>query len=637
MKNLYILIIVLFAMTLDSYAVGYEDSLVNVLENTANFAEQKETLFLLGEYLVQRNPEQAEIYADRINKMIGTIENQEEWGRLNYIYAASHRWQGNYRTALDYYQQNYDFYKANQDSINIAKTGKFIGNINTFLGNNTIAQRHLLECAEIYARIGTPKEVARINSSLAGFYLNIDQWDKGLERYLVALEQFEEINDSAGMAGINCNLGLVYTELGEFERAEMHLMRQRELNAVFPTLREMGFHYDFLGLLRREQGRLEEAYEEHTKALEIRKELSSTYNLCESRLHTGQILIDLERYNESIFHLKDVLSYEEHESLNQQSSAHRLLSEAYEKKGSYAEALNHYKTYAAISDSIYNEENSQIIAEKDAQYQKKEQDAEIAMLNQEKLMAEAQLRRSRAIIIGSIAALLLLATLALIFYRFYTRIKAQNTLIGKTLREKDMLMNEIHHRVKNNLQVVSSLLNLQSRYIKDEAALEAIKDGKNRVESMAILHRNLYEDDDINGVNMRRYFSNLIRNIFDSYNLTEDEIELQLDIEDLKLDIDTVIPLGLISNELITNSLKYAFKENPDHAAIRVNLKEIPDNYELTISDNGIGIDDEVIQSSESKSFGQRMIKAFVTKLKARMEITNTDGTMVRIQIPKGI
>ena len=135
-------------------------------------------------------------------------------------------------------------------------------------------------------------------------------------------------------------------------------------------------------------------------------------------------------------------------------------------------------------------------------------------------------------IFGSFAGLLIFGILAFVLYRFYDKIKMQNATINKTLHEKDLLMNEIHHRVKNNLQIISSLLKLQSRFIEDENALEAIKDGRNRVESMAILHRNLYEEDNVTGVNMKNYFSNLIQNIFHSYNLTEDEIELSLDIED---------------------------------------------------------------------------------------------------------
>ena len=633
MRPIILLITTLLCFT--GFSQPYQDSLLQVIEQNESPSAVKEATFLLGEYLVQRNPEQAEKYADQLNSMDDTPADSLEWGRLNYVYAASHRWQGNYKTALEYYGRNYDYYKRAHDKKNIAKTGRFIGSINMFLGNNVLSQKHLIECAEIYNEIGTPRQKASINSSLASFYLNIDQYDKGLERYLDALSQFEAINDSAGMASVNANLGLVYSELGEYEKAEMHLLRQKGLNKVFPTGREMGFHHDFMGVLRREQGRLQEAYDEHRKGLEIRKGLSSTYNLCESRLNMGRVLIDLKKFDQAIFHLNDVLNYEEHESHNQQSRAHQMLSEANEKKNDYLNALKHFKRFKAVEDTIYNQESIQVIAEKDARYKKQEQDAEIALLNKENEIAAAQLSRNRLILYGSLVGLALFSLLSFFIFRMYKRIKDQNVVIKKALHEKGLLIHEIHHRVKNNLQIISSLLNLQSRYITDENALEAISDGRNRVQSMAILHKNLYQEDDLTGVDMKSYFSNLIQGIFDSYNLAKDQVKLNMDIEDVKLDIDTVIPIGLITNELITNSLKYAFEKDFDQATIEVKLKEGQEDYELIISDNGVGIQQEVIKRTKEKTFGQRMIRAFVQKLSANMKINNEAGTKVIIQIPK--
>ena len=611
------------------------DSLEQVIEQSTTNSK-KEALFLLGEHLVQRNPERAEEIADELNSNFINVKSKDEVARLRFIYAASHRWQGNYATALEYYEKNYTYYVENNDKINIAKSGHYIGTINTFLGNNVLSQQYLLEVAEIYDEIGTPKQKASIANSLAGLYLNIDQLEKGKDKYLVALNQFKELNDSAGIANTNANLGMVYTYLKNYDEAEKHLKEQKNYNAVFPTLREMGFHHDFMGNLRREQGRNQEAYQEHLKALNIRKGLSSTYNLCESRLNMGQILIDLERYDEAISQLKEVFSFEEHQSLNQQMRAHNLLAEANEKLGNYKLAIASYKSFKEISDSIYNNESIDIIAEKDAQYKKKEQDAEIALLNKEKEVNVAKLSRSRTIIWGSLAGLLLLGLFTFFAYQSNQKIKAQNAIISNALEEKELLMREIHHRVKNNLQTISSLLNLQSRYVKDESALDAIQKGRNRVQSMAILHKSLYSENDVTSVNMQEYFNNLIQSIFASYNLSENQVKLNLDVENVKLDVDSVIPIGLIINELITNSLKHAFTKSKElHAEIHVKLKESTENYELIVSDNGKGVSNEVLARQQEESFGQRMIRAFVQKLKAKIHVNNEAGTEVQILIPK--
>lgn len=627
------LILILF-WTFPLAAKHYPDSLQNVINLNENPVAVKEAKFLLGEYLVQRNPEKAEQLAKELSMTSGIPGDSAEWARLNYIYAGSHRWQGNYKTALDYYHLNYDYFKRQKDKINIAESGRKIGVIEMYLGNNVLSQKLLLECANIYKEVGTPKQKADINKALASFYLNIDQQQKAKERYLEALEQYVAINDSAGIGTTNANLGVVYTTLGEYDKAEAHLKEMKKVAAVYPTKRELGFFYDFMGVLRRKQGRFQEAYKEHVTALEIREKLSSTYNLCESKINTGNILIRLKRYDEAIRHLNDVLSYEEHESHNQDLRAYELLAEAYEKKNDMGMALKNYKKFKTTADTIYSEKSIQVIAEKDAQYKRKEQDAAIEILSKEKEITQAKLSQSRTILFASLLGLFLFSVASFFIYSLYLKIKNQNELIKNTLKDKNLLLREIHHRVKNNLQIISSLLNLQSRFIEDESALEAIKDGRNRVQSMAILHQNLYREDDITGVDMQIYFTNLINGIFSSYNL-KDQIELNLDIDEVSLDVDTVIPIGLITNELITNSLKYAFEDELKKARIDVALKEMESAYELIVKDNGKGIDDKVIEGDPSQSFGQRMIHAFVEKLDAKMKISNKLGTEVTILIPK--
>jgi len=293
---LYSLIVSLLGTILatgSSLAQDTADSLRIALQQADNKAVKKEISFLLAERLVQLNPEEAEELATGLSEQLDLSPDSLEWTRLNYIYAASNRWQGNYKTALQYYHSNYQFYKGRNTLNEIAECAQKIGSINTFLGNNTIAQEFLLETASIYEKVGTPTQIASINNSLAGFYLNLGQLEKGQERYQLSLKQFTLLNDSMGMANTNCNLGYVYTEMGDYVQAEKHLLAQRVLKDSYPTDREMGFHHDFMGILRKKQGRLNDAYAEHQIALNIRESLSSTYNLCESKLNIGDILIRL--------------------------------------------------------------------------------------------------------------------------------------------------------------------------------------------------------------------------------------------------------------------------------------------------------------------------------------------------------
>lgn len=248
-------------------------------------------------------------------------------------------------------------------------------------------------------------------------------------------------------------------------------------------------------------------------------------------------------------------------------------------------------------------------------------------LNQEKLNNEKNLR------LVLTAGLVLLIGLGSVIFMQYHRQRNKNSIIEKQSEELQTLMKEIHHRVKNNLQIISSLLDLQSLTIKDTQAAEAVKEGRNRVQSMALLHQNLYTDGNIRGVPIESYIHTLAQNLFDSYNIRPEKIKLITDIESLNLDIDTVIPIGLILNELISNSLKYAFK-NRESGEIFVQLKMQDDTLMLKVKDNGNGFPPENFPVSV-QSFGMKMIRAFSQKLKAKLEIYNDGGACVTMSIDR--
>jgi len=196
-----------------------------------------------------------------------------------------------------------------------------------------------------------------------------------------------------------------------------------------------------------------------------------------------------------------------------------------------------------------------------------------------------------------------------------------------------VLLKEIHHRVKNNLQVVSSLLNLQSKSVQDEKALEAIKEGRDRVKSMALIHQDLYREDNLTGIDIKEYIEKLTFSLFSSYNIDPQNIILKTDIDPLQLDVDTLIPLGLILNELISNALKYAFSEN-EKGILQVTLKQQDSRLLLEVKDNGKGLP-EGWHYEKISSLGYQLIKSFVQKLKAELKVDGSKGTHVQMLISK--
>ncbi|MBI5858800.1 MAG: hypothetical protein HZB42_14305 [Sphingobacteriales bacterium] len=264
----------------------------------------------------------------------------------------------------------------------------------------------------------------------------------------------------------------------------------------------------------------------------------------------------------------------------------------------------------------------------------KEKEAALsASLGRENVLRSNELvkeRKLRNVLISGAALLLIAGGIILLQYR---RQRSKNAVIQKQSDDLQVLMKEIHHRVKNNLQVISSLLDLQSMTIADDQASEAVKEGKNRVQSMALIHQNLYSEGNIKGIRTKEYINNLLQSLCQSYNVTNDRVKVKTDIDDLKLDVDTMIPLGLVLNELVSNSLKYAFRQRSD-GELSVVLKKQPEHLLLRVSDNGTGYPGGV-NIREGKSFGMKMIRAFAQKLRAKLNIYNNDGAVTEMLITK--
>lgn len=209
-----------------------------------------------------------------------------------------------------------------------------------------------------------------------------------------------------------------------------------------------------------------------------------------------------------------------------------------------------------------------------------------------------------------------------------TEIKKIQSALEDTLEEKDILMKEIYHRVKNNLMVISSLLNLQSRYIQDEEAKEIFRESQSRAHSMAIIHERLYRSSDMKHLNFGEYINTLASDLYHTY-VDSSRIKLELDVEDLKMDINTAIPLGLIVNELISNSMKHGFP-NKREGKIKITFLKKDDHYLLEVKDDGIGFPEE-LDFRKTPSLGLQLVNSLTQQIDGDIELIKSPGTTFRI------
>ena len=206
-----------------------------------------------------------------------------------------------------------------------------------------------------------------------------------------------------------------------------------------------------------------------------------------------------------------------------------------------------------------------------------------------------------------------------------TKRKEMEEKLEKTLKEKDTLMKEIHHRTKNNLMVISSLLSLQSRYIKDENTQSIFKESQNRTKSMAMVHEKLYRSGDLEHLNFTEYIETLSNDLYNNYTLDKNLIKLVLDVDELTLDVEISIPLALILNELLTNSLKHAFPDGMGGKII-VELKKYDGKYKLSVSDNGIGFPEE-LDYHNTDTLGMLIINSLTDQIDGELKLKINNGT----------
>ena len=201
--------------------------------------------------------------------------------------------------------------------------------------------------------------------------------------------------------------------------------------------------------------------------------------------------------------------------------------------------------------------------------------------------------------------------------------------LQEALKDKEVLIKEIHHRVKNNFMMISNLLELQSYYIKDKVDFDLFRDSKRRADSMALIHEKLYQSTDLKRIEFGEYIQDLTTDIFDTYNISPDQIKLIINVEDIMLNINTGIPLGLIINELLTNSLKYAFPDDRN-GIITIIFSKTDDKFTLIIKDDGIGFP-QSFDLKNTESLGLELVNNLTRQIDGVVELDYVDGTEFRI------
>jgi two-component system, sensor histidine kinase PdtaS len=337
-------------------------------------------------------------------------------------------------------------------------------------------------------------------------------------------------------------------------------------------------------------------------------------------------------------------------TLPQTAGAHLLLFKVDSAQGRFPAAIAHYQQYKQLTDSVFSTTKSKQLASLQVQYDTKKKEQDIALLTKQNQVQQAGLRQrelQRNAMLGGTALLALL--LGVSYNR--ARIKRRSTRLleekqqeinqknqsleqvlsekEELLAEKEWMLKEIHHRVKNNLQIVSSLLATQGDYLADAPAAAAMRESQNRVQAMALIHQRLYQADNLTRVPMRDYLRDIVTNLLDSFDC-HDTVRAVVDVDDSHLDVAQVTPLGLIVNEAVTNSLKYAFPAGRP-GTVRVEFRQPqPGHYQLVVADDGVGLPPG-FDTAQRRSLGLLMMHGLSRQLAGQLQLTSEAGVQLRL------
>ena len=528
---------------------------------------------------------------------------------------------------------------------------------------------------------------------LGGAYNQEEDYGQALFYLLKALKTAHAVGDtSMQLCNINNQIGALYSAIGRPEMAVKYIedalqttRKYQDENTIFFLTVNLAICFEINGQPERGLEVLASIPESYRSSLKARDKsfVEATYlrNYLSLRRYDkvppliqpllaiaeGRTLIPKER---SIIH-RLVATY--YFRMNQYSKARECLTKNHDPdiatdsnykmgrindarlwykldsaQGDFRSAFNHLLFYQTKMDSILSENKVRQLQVLGVEYDVgmkensiKQKDKEISLLTQRNRLHQANLKQASLIRNITVAATIMASIVIVLLHRQFRQKQKTNRLITQKneelqhyLREKEWLLKEIHHRVKNNLQTIMGLLGTQSRYLKNDVAIDAIRDSQRRIQSMSLIHQKLYQSKNLSAIGMVDYIHELVGSLSDSFNVSN-RVRFKLDIEPIELDLTHCIPLGLILNEAINNSFKHAFQDERP-GVISISLKNTRENdYLLIIKDNGPGLLPG-FNVDRSDSMGMNLMRGLSAEIGAQFNLSSHKGVQVEISFTYG-
>ncbi|HLF33280.1 MAG TPA: tetratricopeptide repeat protein [Cyclobacteriaceae bacterium] len=605
--------------------------------------------------------------------------NRKNIARNMHNIAMIHYYQSDFQAAVNDYKKCFEIFKDENDSLMMAKTLNHIALVYFKQADYKEATTYLMQSYRLREKLSGYENYTNNLAGLGSAFIDKKVYEHELEYLLTTLKNIKSENDTFKLATHYQNIGKSYYFLEDFPQSikwlsnAFYMMKEIDFLPVWSDLGDAflkngdydsaGYYYNEslreniekgtridqvisyhrLGELAAKENKYNEALQYIGIAERMNEEMNHRLSVAELNARLARIHLDNNEVDAGLVNAeKSFRIAKEINAGNVLRDVLEILAILHERRGQVNKALFYQKELYQLDHRIHDDRSMYEMALVSIQYETEKKQEEIERLDIENHMNQAKLKFQSLFSLAATGSVILLFMLAgSLYIRFRqknqseklmylqkTRLENVNKLLEASNAEKEVLLGEIHHRVKNNLQIISSLLNIGLSASPDPLSGRIALEGQNRIKAMGLIHENLYRHKEFGGVYIKNYLIQLTDNLINSFG---SHSGVRIDADDVKLDIDSAIPLGLIVNELVTNAMKYGCnsRENPE---IFISLK-ISEGKELNllVQDNGPGIN----QEDSEKSFGYKLIRELTRKLNGTVEVSSSEGTQVKIKVKK--
>lgn len=604
-------------------------------------------------YFQSSNVQLSRLYLDSCINVARGLSSTFYLGKALQLKAKGKFLEGEIDSALIYGNQSLDILKAYPDSLVFFLAEYNQGNLLLFQEDNIQALVQFRKAAkiidanfEVFVSVDRNQIVlnrASCYASIGIVLMNLQDYNgalKSLKRALKAVSKLDTWDSDVLRSVILSNLGSVYYYMNNFEMAEKYAIASMEQKKKLGQEGAIGYSFQVLADAAYGRGKfrlclkyLDQA-DKKFEILENRQEINrNQYKRAQCYLRQNKVndAIELLKSIESVF-LRDF-------NKTELAEFYETLADAYQRSADYEMANDYFRITLKIRKDLDVKNDIKIVREFINFYEKEEQQLTQKVQNlknqqeKEKLELQIEGENEKKVWIYTLflVSILCLVLVIMVIYNAYRRNRKTTKDLSESIAENKILFKEVHHRVKNNFQIISSLLNLQHGIEEDERGKKVLTDAQGRIQSMSLVHEMLYRKNEVKRIHFESYANELVNSILFSSTQEGNKIDFTINTTNESYDLEIAVPLGLILNEAITNAVKYAFDEGQNHPHIHVDLQRAaPEEFKLIIRDNGKGIPPKFIDGSK-ETLGIELINILSEQLGGKAEFKNENGAFIQI------